>query len=107
LTTDVLAGLSVRHPASGCAGAGFFFGIDCNGIRDRLAKREAEMGPAGKREMGSAGFLNRSSDDIEIDGEQDDIVYPSALPFVLVHLACIAAVLTGATWTAVAICVVL
>ena len=44
---------------------------------------------------------------MEIDGEQDDIVYPSALPFVLVHLGCIAAVWTGVTWTAVAICVML
>ena len=76
-------------------------------MRDRLAKGETEMGPAGKREKGRAGLLNRFSDDMEIDGEQDDIVYPSALPFVLVHLACIAAVWTGVTWTAVAICVML
>jgi stearoyl-CoA desaturase (delta-9 desaturase) len=35
----------------------------------------------------------------------DDIVYPSALPFVLVHLACLAAIWTGVTWTALALCV--
>jgi stearoyl-CoA desaturase (Delta-9 desaturase) len=36
-----------------------------------------------------------------------DIVYPSAIPFVLVHLACAAAIWTGITWQAVAIGVVL
>jgi stearoyl-CoA desaturase (delta-9 desaturase) len=38
---------------------------------------------------------------------QDDIVYPSALPFVLVHLACFAAVWSGITWQAVAMGVAL
>ena len=33
----------------------------------------------------------------------DDIVYPGTIPFVLVHLACLAAIWTGITWTAVAI----
>jgi len=37
----------------------------------------------------------------------DDIIYPSAIPFVLVHLACIAAIWTGITGQAVAICIVL
>ena len=37
------------------------------------------------------------------DGEHDDIIYPSAFPFVLVHLTCIAAIWTGITWQAVAI----
>src|SRR5580658_1912583 len=32
-------------------------------------------------------------------------MYPSAVPFVLVHLACFAAIWTGVTWTAVALCV--
>ncbi|HKG01215.1 MAG TPA: acyl-CoA desaturase [Xanthobacteraceae bacterium] len=39
--------------------------------------------------------------------EHDDIMYPSAIPFVLVHLACLAAIWTGITWTAFAICIVL
>ncbi|SEE12066.1 Delta-9 acyl-phospholipid desaturase [Rhizobiales bacterium GAS188] len=34
--------------------------------------------------------------------EHDDIIYPSVLPFVLVHLACFAAIFTGVTWSAVA-----
>jgi stearoyl-CoA desaturase (delta-9 desaturase) len=37
----------------------------------------------------------------------DDIVYPSAIPFVLVHLACFAAFWTGVTWQAVALGVAL
>ena len=36
-----------------------------------------------------------------IDSEHADIVYPSAIPFVLVHLACIAALWTGITWRSV------
>jgi stearoyl-CoA desaturase (Delta-9 desaturase) len=37
----------------------------------------------------------------------DDIVYPSAVPFVLVHLVGFAAIWTGITWQAIVICVVL
>jgi stearoyl-CoA desaturase (Delta-9 desaturase) len=42
---------------------------------------------------------------IEPAAPHDDIMYPSAIPFVLVHLACLAAIWTGVTWTAVALCV--
>jgi stearoyl-CoA desaturase (delta-9 desaturase) len=35
--------------------------------------------------------------------EHDDIMYPSAVPFVLVHLACIAALWSGVTYQALAI----
>src|SRR6516165_2013912 len=38
---------------------------------------------------------------------QDDIIYPSAIPFVLVHLACLAAIWTGVTWQALLLCVAL
>ena len=41
------------------------------------------------------------------DGERADIMYPSAIPFVLVHLACIAAFWTGLTWQSVAMCAAL
>jgi stearoyl-CoA desaturase (Delta-9 desaturase) len=43
----------------------------------------------------------------ERDGAHDDIVYPSAIPFVLVHAACIASIWSGVTWQAVAIGVAL
>jgi stearoyl-CoA desaturase (Delta-9 desaturase) len=40
-------------------------------------------------------------------GERDDFMYPSAVPFVLVHLGCIAAIWSGVTWSAVALCATL
>jgi hypothetical protein len=39
--------------------------------------------------------------------ERDDIMYPSAIPFVLVHLACIAVFWTGVSFQALAICLLL
>jgi stearoyl-CoA desaturase (delta-9 desaturase) len=39
--------------------------------------------------------------------EHDDIMYPSALPFVMIHLGCLAAFWSGITWQAVAICAAL
>ena len=45
--------------------------------------------------------------DVDADGEHDDIVYPAAVPFVAVHLGCIAAIWSGITWQAVVICAVL
>jgi stearoyl-CoA desaturase (delta-9 desaturase) len=38
-------------------------------------------------------------------GDHDDIMYPSAVPFVLVHLGSFAAIWSGITWPAVALCV--
>lgn len=43
--------------------------------------------------------------DTPADDEHDDIVYPSAIPFVLVHLVCFAAIWTGITWQALTICI--
>ena len=37
--------------------------------------------------------------------EHDDIMYPSAIPFVLIHLGCFAAIWTGITLEAIALCV--
>lgn len=39
--------------------------------------------------------------------EHDDIMYPSAIPFVVLHLACFAAIFTGITWQSVVICIAL
>jgi stearoyl-CoA desaturase (delta-9 desaturase) len=41
-------------------------------------------------------------DAVATDG---DIAYPSAIPFLLVHLGCLAAIWTGITWPAIALCV--
>ena len=39
--------------------------------------------------------------------EHTDIMYPSAIPFVLVHLACVAALWTGVTYEALVLCFLL
>ncbi len=36
-----------------------------------------------------------------------DIVYPAAIPFILVHVSCLAVVWSGVTWRALALCAVL
>ena len=45
--------------------------------------------------------------DVHIADTHDDIMYPSALPFIVLHLSCFAAFWSGITWQAVAICVTL
>jgi stearoyl-CoA desaturase (delta-9 desaturase) len=45
--------------------------------------------------------------DVALPEEHDDIVYPSAIPFVLVHLACFGAIWSGVTWQALVLCVAL
>ncbi len=47
------------------------------------------------------------SGNTDVDDEHDDIIYPSTLPFVLIHLGCAAAIWSGITWQAVIICVAL
>lgn len=44
---------------------------------------------------------------LDNDDEHDDVMYPQVLPFVLVHLGCVAAIWSGISWQAVTICVVL
>jgi len=39
--------------------------------------------------------------------EHDDIVYPETVPFLLVHVACLAALWTGVTWEAVGLGIIL
>jgi stearoyl-CoA desaturase (delta-9 desaturase) len=39
--------------------------------------------------------------------EHDDIIYPSAIPFLLVHIGCFAAIWTGVTWQALSLCIAL
>ena len=46
---------------------------------------------------------DRPADADHHDDGHDDIIYPSTIPFVLVHLACFAAIWTGVTWQAVAL----
>ena len=48
--------------------------------------------------------MSRTSDAAD---EHDDIMYPSTLPFILLHVSSVAAFWSGITWQAVAICVTL
>jgi len=43
----------------------------------------------------------------DFEGAHEDIMYPSAIPFVLAHFFCFAAFWSGVTWQALAICVAL
>jgi stearoyl-CoA desaturase (delta-9 desaturase) len=47
------------------------------------------------------------SSTIHADDGHDDIMYPSAVPFLLVHVGCLAAIWSGVTWPAVALGVAL
>ena len=42
-----------------------------------------------------------------IDPDQDEIMYPDLVPFLAVHAGCVAAIWSGVTWQAIAICVTL
>lgn len=41
---------------------------------------------------------------IDATSKDGDILYPSAIPFLLVHVGCLAAIWTGITWQAIALC---
>lgn len=43
----------------------------------------------------------------ESDEEHDDVMYPQVLPFVLIHAGCAAAIWSGVSWQAVALCAAL
>jgi stearoyl-CoA desaturase (Delta-9 desaturase) len=43
--------------------------------------------------------------DTDSAGDHDDIIYPSTIPFILMHVACFAAIWTGVTLQALAICI--
>ncbi|MFC7399057.1 acyl-CoA desaturase [Chelatococcus sp. GCM10030263] len=47
------------------------------------------------------------SSTIHADDGHEDIMYPSAIPFLLVHVGCLAAIWSGVTWPAVVLCVAL
>jgi stearoyl-CoA desaturase (delta-9 desaturase) len=40
----------------------------------------------------------------EAGDRHDDIIYPSAIPFVLVHIACLGAIWSGVTWQSLVLC---
>src|SRR3979411_2486206 len=69
------------------------------GIEEIMNDLHSDLNDDSMTEMES-----RPQPPIDARDDGDDIVYPSAIPFVLVHLACIAAIWTGITWESVALC---
>lgn len=69
-----------------------------------LLQRAKAALPGGPRI--EATEVTRVSTNIDPD-QHDDIMYPQVLPFVLVHAGCLAAIWTGVSWQAIAICVAL
>ncbi len=57
--------------------------------------------------MSGQAHATTHTHDHDHDEPHNDIVYPAAIPFVLVHLACFLAIWTGVTSTALVICAVL
>ena len=47
------------------------------------------------------------STNIDVVQEHDDIIYPQVVLFLLIHVGCVAAIWSGVTWQAIAICMVL
>jgi stearoyl-CoA desaturase (delta-9 desaturase) len=51
--------------------------------------------------------LMMTNDEMRSRDAHSDVVYPSAIPFVLVHLACLGAIWSGVTWQSIVLAVVL
>ncbi|HET6207789.1 MAG TPA: fatty acid desaturase, partial [Terracidiphilus sp.] len=51
--------------------------------------------------------IHRNETVSDTNDDTHDIMYPSSIAFILVHLACFGAIWSGITWQAVVICVVL
>jgi stearoyl-CoA desaturase (delta-9 desaturase) len=51
--------------------------------------------------------LMMTNDETRSRDAHSDVVYPSAIPFVLVHLACLGAIWSGVTWQSIVLAVVL
>ena len=79
-------------------------------LRHRMVRSRRADGlriPAQHRTLRTHPTVTEShTPDIAPDAH-DDIMYPSAVPFVLVHLVGFAAIWTGITWQAIVLCVVL
>jgi stearoyl-CoA desaturase (delta-9 desaturase) len=101
LTTDVLAEPLVSRPTTGFPAAGFFF-ITPRAMPAKTVEPSAGGGPRIKK----LRFASVSND-IDLDQEHDDILYPQIIPFLLVHTGCVGAIWSGISWQATALCVVL
>src|ERR1051326_5092023 len=67
------------------------------------------MGISGRRQH-NKDRKERKMSDLHASNNRiktDDVIYPSALPFLLVHLACFGAIWSGVSWPAIILCVAL
>ena len=60
-----------------------------------------------RRESEENPMSNTNTIPDENDDTHEDIMYPSSIAFILVHLACLGAIWSGITWHCVVICLVL
>jgi stearoyl-CoA desaturase (delta-9 desaturase) len=74
---------------------------DLNGEPQRDLQSDPQSDPRSDLKPSAAPIKDGDADDL------DDIIYPSTIAFILVHLACFAAIWTGITWQSVVICVAL
>jgi stearoyl-CoA desaturase (delta-9 desaturase) len=75
--------------------------------RTRGRLPSADSAPASRSAPQAESDAIRSPRDAERKPGSGDVLYLAAIPFVLVHLSCLAVIWTGITWQALAICVAL
>src|ERR1700687_4240011 len=80
-----------------------------NHIQNDMSERTSELAASESRNglSNDSEVQPRTPKGRDAGQDQDDIVYPSTISFVLVHLACIAAIWTGITWQSVVLCAAL
>src|ERR1700722_18436733 len=100
VATEPQARRPVKEPPAGSIGCRPAYPANVPGSPVRAMEAPAPLSNLESHRV-SGTDRNRPADD------HDDIMYPSAIPFVLAHLACLAAIWTGVTWTAVALAVAL
>jgi stearoyl-CoA desaturase (Delta-9 desaturase) len=103
-------------PRGRCSSVAFDVGAPFKQSCNKQAGIDGRRRPArlSRFEFGKSGnFMTTTKRDgavpsnTDLPHDSDDIIYPSAIPFILVHAACVAAIWSGITWQAVAICAAL
>ena len=90
-----------RDPAAGLPAAGSFY----HNVRNSRQDLKPSAGE-GRPRIETTEVVSVSTN-IDQDQQHDDIIYPQALLFLLVHAGCVAAIWSGISWQAIAVCVIL
>src|SRR3984957_677392 len=111
VATEPQARRPVKEPPAGSIGCRPAYPANVPGSPVRAMEAPAPLSNLESHRVSATAAgtdRNRPADDHNRPADDhDDIMYPSAIPFVLAHLACLAAIWTGVTWTAVALAVAL